>query len=453
MTTTETFNAINRFGLGPGLDESSAISDDPRAWLIGQIRQHKTPATLTRFANSATILEGIHAARMTGAGDLKKETAKRYRQAFGTEVVARAHVMVATDAPFMERMVLFWSNHFTVSRTKAIIGPAIPAYEREAIRPHVFGRFTDMLHAVCRHPVMLSYLDNNASIGDNSKIGKRRRRRTGTKTTLNENLAREILELHTLGVDGGYTQTDVIEFAKAISGWSHGGMQRKNDRQAAHGGFQFRPEFHEPGSKTVMGKTYAEEGPQQGLAILDDLARHPATATFVASKLARHFVADAPSQSVIEKIARVFLDSDGDLGEVSTALVELEAAWSQPLAKVKSHYEFVIAVNRAMGNNEAHRRDVLQPLVEMGQSPFAAPSPAGWGDEAKDWVAPEALMRRIEWVHRFAARLPGGLVPADEVDRLLGPLASKALRREIQRAPSGKAAMALVLASSEFQRR
>ncbi len=453
MRTLDTFHAVNRFGLGPTPKDVFSKGDDPRGWVIDQIADHETPTVLRSFTSSEEIIKGLHDARMAGAGELEKMASDNYRKAFAPEVIARSRAMIETDVPFAERMVMFWSNHFTISRSKAIVGPVIPAYEREAIRPHIFGRFSEMLIAVCRHPAMLSYLDNAASFGENSRAGKRRRRRSGTEKTLNENLAREILELHTLGVDGGYSQADVIELAKVISGWSHGGLRFKFENQPAHGRFEFKPYFHEPGTKHVLGKKYREDGENEGTAVLRDLARHPSTAKFIATKLVRHFVADRPDPADVDQIAEVFLDSEGDLAETSRAIVELDAAWEQPLSKVKSHYEFVISVNRAMGNTKPRPRDVFQALREMGQIPFSTPSPAGWGDEASDWVAPEALMRRIEWTHRFCARLPSTLVPANELERLLGPVASKALALEVQRAPSGTDAMTLILASPEFQRR
>ena len=453
MRTLETLHAINRFGLGPSPGDQAKMGDDPQGWVTSQIGKRPLPANLRNFKSSEEIIKGLHDARMAGAGELEKMAADNYRKAFAPEVIARSRVMIESDVPFAERMVMFWSNHFTISRSKAIVGPVIPAYEREAIRPHIFGRFSEMLIAVCRHPAMLSYLDNAASFGENSRAGKRRRRRSGTDKTLNENLARELLELHTLGVDGGYSQADVIELAKVISGWSHGGLRFKFENQPAHGRFEFKPYFHEPGTKQVLDKKYREDGVNEGTAVLNDLAQHPSTAKFIATKLVRHFVADRPDPADVDRIAEIFLDSEGDLAATSRAIVELDAAWEQPLSKVKSHYEFVISVNRAMGNTNPRPRDVFQALREMGQIPFSAPSPAGWGDEANDWVAPEALMRRIEWTHRFCARLPSTLVPANELERLLGPVASEALALEVQRAPSGTDAMALILASPEFQRR
>ena len=454
MKSLDTYIALNKFGLGPRKDETSDIANDPRGWILKQIKPEVSlPSELRRFRTASDILRDIHVARRNGPDALRKVTRTGYREEFGAGIISRAQLAIATDAPFHERIVDFWSNHFTVSNSKRIIGPAIPAYEREVIRPHVFGRFADMLKAVCRHPVMLAYLDNVVSIGENSPLGQRRMKRTGATKTLNENLGREILELHTLGVAGGYSQDDVLELARAITGWTVSGVGPARDGDRVHGGFQFRHVFHEPGAKTVLGKTYHIAGPDQGLHILDDLARHPSTARFIATKLARHFVADNPPEAAIETLTNVFRDSDGDLAEVSKAIVNLDACWQNPGSKVRSHYEFVIAVNRATGNLNAGRPAVFLPLQELGQVPFTAPSPAGWGDTAADWVAPEALMRRIEWTRRFAGTQSMGQSPAQMVDALVGPVASEATRIWANRAPSADSALALVLTSPEFQRR
>ena len=450
---SKTIHAMNRFGLGVSEAEAKSVSQDPQGWVVGQIGAHAIPSGLRGFKSTDEIVSEIYKAARSGSDALNKARQNARRTHFQTEVAARTHVMISSQTPFAERMVKFWSNHFTVSSTKSTIAPILPAYEREAIRPHIFGNFGDMLRAVVQHPAMLSYLDNHASIGENSPAGKRLRKRNGSEKTLNENLAREILELHTLGVDGGYSQSDVIEFAKAISGWSHGAVRQGRNNEAPSGKFEFRAIFHEPGAKRILGKNYREEGVEEGLQILGDLAQHPATATFIATKLVRHFVSDTPPKNAVERIAKVFRDSDGDLAVVSRAMAELDEAWNSPLSKVKTHFEYLISVHRATGNRNAKTRDIGQPLREMGQLPFAAVSPAGWGDEARHWTAPQSLLRRIEWVRRYAATLPANLVPAEELEHMLGPFASNDLRKEVRRAPSGRDAMTLILASPEFQRR
>src|SRR3954471_1821400 len=452
MRDVATSIALNRFGLGAMPGEAEALGHDPRGWVVTQIDRRAAPRMSGGRASDGILAE-MHRAAIEGPEQLRATARRLYSSIFGPEIVSRSRHAIATEQPFAERMALFWSNHFTVSQTRAIVGPAIPAYEREAIRPNVFGRFADMLKAVCRHPCMLEYLDNIVSIGPQSEVGRRRLARGGEARTLNENLAREILELHTIGVNGGYGQQDVIELAKAISGWSHGGFCPPPDPTPGHGGCEFRPAFHEPGPKTVVGRTYAEAGADEGLAILDDLARHPATAHHLATKLVRHFVADDPPADAVTRIARVFLASDGDLAAVCRALVDWGAVWREPLPKVKTHYEFVVAVHRAVGNATATAADIVAPLKALGQPPFSAPSPQGWGDTARDWVAPAALLQRIEWVRSIASSPPATLHPARFLDDVIGPVVSDATREGVARAPSGDAAIALVLASAEFQRR
>lgn len=453
MRDVASFVALNRFGLGAAPGDGDRMGGDPRGWVLDQIRPGAPlPRVYRNRQTSFEILRGIYAAQQQGTEQRGAAIRAAFRQEFNPSLVTRARLMIATNTPFVDRMTLFWSNHFTVSSSRRVIAPALPAYERDAISPHVFGRFADLLKSVIRHPCMLIYLDNIGSVGPRSEAGQRRARR-GLTQTLNENLAREILELHTLGVDGGYEQEDVISLARALSGWAFGGMRGPEAARPVHGGFEFRPQAHDPGPKTILGRVYVENGADEGLAVLDDLARHPATARHIATKLVRHFVADDPPEAAVTPIARVFLDSDGDLAEVSRAVVALDQAWSDPLAKVKSHYEFVIAVHRASGRIRPARQEIFQPLTLLGQFPFSAPSPQGWGDRARDWIAPEALMRRVEWTRQFAAQLPASLIPARFLDDTIGPVAGDAIHDWVRRAPSGDAALAMILASPEFQRR
>lgn len=453
MQDIASFIAFNRFGMGAGPGDAERPGGDARGWLHAQVRLDRPlPAQLAPFRASAEILAGIFAARLEQPNRQGRAVQQAINRDYVPEVVARASLSVATPEPLVERMVLFWSNHFTASGARRIITGALPAFEREAIRPHVFGRFSDMLKAVTRHPCTIIYLDNAYSIGPDSPAGQNRMRRNATATTLNENLAREVLELHTLGVDGGYAQDDVIQFALALTGWSHGGL-RRGGAEEVHGRFQFVRRQHQPGPKTVLGRTYAEAGADEGLAILDDLARHPATARHLATKLARHFIADDPPAAAIEHLARVYLDHDTDLGAVTHALIDLDAAWADPLAKVKSHYEFIIAVHRAIGPAPPRQRDLMQPLRLLAQQPFMAPSPQGWGDRAADWISPEALMLRLEWAHQYAARLPGGLAPRAVLEDSIGAVARQVTATWVNRAPTGADALTLLFGSPEFQRR
>lgn len=405
---------------------------------------------MRNLPSSEEIIRRIQEARLQGPEQLKKMAQQSYRKTLLTEIVGRTQAHIRTAQPFRERMVLFWANHFTVSTSKRLIGPSIGAYEREAIRPHVFGRFEDMLLAVTHHPTMLSYLDNNISFGPGSLVGRRRGR------GLNENLAREILELHTLGVNGGYTQNDVTEFAKILTGWTHGGTRNKKAIKRLgpiHGNFEYQSIFHEPGPKTLLGKRYSENGEQEGVDALKDIARHPATAKFIAEKLARHFIADDPPAAAVTALETAFRQSGGHLGRLSQTLINLDEVWREPLSKVKTPYELVVSTLRAVAFDDIKQRAFAGTFREMGQIPFSAPSPAGWPDRAKDWMSPESLMRRVEWLRALAARLPRSLSPDTVADQTIGPVMTARTEEMIAAAPSGEEALALLFASPEFQRR
>lgn len=450
MRSADTFTALNRFGLGAAPGEAALAGDDPRGWVAAQIRPEPAlPPLLAGFRGSEAILTALNEARLQGDEAREAAFSAALTDDYRLAVLARAAHQMTTQTPLIERLVNFWSNHFTVSAQRHHIAPLIPAYEREVIRPHVFGRFADMLRAAVRHPVMLTYLDNPFSVGPQSPDG-----RANAGAALNENLAREVLELHTLGVAGGYTQDDVIQFAMALTGWSHGGYRRGGD-EPVHGRFQFVRRHHQPGAKVVLGRRYPEDGQteSEGLAILGDLTRHPSTARHIAAKLARHFIADEPPRALVAALARVFQHTEGDLAEVTRALVAMGPAWADPLAKVKSHHDFVIAAHRAAGQGLIAPPLYFGPLRLLAAEPFNAPSPAGYGDTAAHWLGPEALMIRVEWARGFAARLPGGLVPRQVMEDSIGAVARPATQTWVSRAPSGDAALAMLFASPEFQRR
>lgn len=451
MASTDGFIAANRFGLGARPGELEEISRDPRAWVASQISSpHGIPALLRGMPPSSDTIKGIHEARIEGQDTIRAVMRSTYRPLMIRELHARAMTMVQSEQSFRERMVTFWSNHFTVSATRFTVGPLVGGYEREAIRPHIFGKFEDMLAAVARHPVMLSYLDNARSIGPNSVAGQRR------KVGLNENLARELLELHTLGVNGGYNQNDVTEFAKVLTGWSHGGLRNKRSIEffgPVHGKFEYHERRHEPGNKTIMGKRYRENGEQEALDVLHDLAGHPSTAKFIATKLVRHFVDDTPPPDAVKQIEQVFLNSRGDLAAVSRELIQLDEIWSRPLAKVKTPYELIVSTLRAADIKEVPERALAGGLMQLGHFPFRAASPAGWPDRAKDWLSPESLLRRIEWVRAASARFPRSLQPEELARETIGPVMAPATMEMIAAAPSGEEALAMIFASPEFQRR
>jgi len=445
MSRREAFIAANRFGLGARPGELDRIARDPHGWAGQQIRRrHAVPAELSDLPSAADSIQVFFRARRQGVREIKRIARSTLRERYIDEINARARAHIRSAEPFRERMVAFWSNHFTVSAKRFFVAPLAGPYEREAIRPHVFGRFEDMLLAVVRHPAMLLYLDNAASVGPNSRGGRFSRR------GINENLARELLELHTLGVDGGYTQADVLALAKILTGWSVEGIGR---RQELTGRFRFRYFAHEPGPKTLLGRRYSDDGEDEGVAALRALARHPATARHVATKLARHFIADVPTANAVHALERSFTESGGDLAVVSRTLVGLGAVWRTPLPKVKTPYEYTVSIFRSLAIDRIPGRGIHPALFLLGQLPFAAPSPKGWPDTAADWLAPEALMRRIEFARTLSRRLPPRFDPLPVLDASIGPVASPRTRSVISRAPSAREAMALLFASAEFQRR
>jgi uncharacterized protein (DUF1800 family) len=441
----DAFIACNRFGLGYAAEDAASLSGDARAWLKAQLaRPAALPAELAALPPSSEGLREfprwlarLRTRRQERAmqDGQPRGVEESFRDHFGPlvlkEVGARMSVAAATRAPFRERLVWFWANHFTVSAQKPAVVAVTGSFEREAIRPHLDGRFAELLLAATKHPAMIVYLDNHLS---------------GRPRGLNENLAREILELHTVGVSGGYTQADVTSFARALTGWALAGEPSP--------GFFFRPGRHERGAKTVLGREYAEEGVAQGEAVLRDLAAHPATVRHIATKLARHFIADDPPPAAIERIARAWRDSGGHLPAVHAALVDCPEAWQAPLAKLKSPSEYVASCLRALPvARHAPPQALFFALNQMGQRPFSAPSPQGWPDTAAAWAGADALWKRIEFAGILASRAGSGIDPLALAQASYGEALSAATRTAIARAESREQGLALWLASPEFQRR
>lgn len=432
---TRTAQALIRFGLGRR--GRQPLPPDPAAWLREQLRR-PDPAAIDPRPTTARGLEALFFDRRFKPPPGQHAVPPLFRAQASAEL-ANA---LTTPAPFRERLVWFWSNHFTVS-VRGGAAAVIGAFVEEAIRPHVTDRFETMLLAVMRHPAMLIYLNNAASVGPDSPVGRR------THRGLNENLARECLELHTVSPAAGYTQADVTNFAKILTGWSI-------DLRADPPGFRFRPFAHEPGEIAVMGHRFPP-GEAGGVAALRFLANHPATHRFLATKLARHFVADAPAPDAVRPIEAALRDSGGHLGAAAEALVALPAAW-QPGAKLRTPQDYVIATLRLLDlpREEQERLNVVGMLANLGQPFGSAPQPNGWGDRASDWAAPEAMMRRIDWAYGVAGRVSGPHDARDAADLAeagLGPLLSDATLLSIRRAGSRRDAMTLLLSSPAFQRR
>ena len=365
------------------------------------------------------------------------------QQFFRAEALARFQKVAGADAGFVERLVQFWSNHFCVSASKGGAVRAIAGcFEREAIRPHALGRFADMLNAVASHPAMLLYLDNAQSFGPNSRAGQNRKR------GLNENLAREILELHTLSVAGGYTQADVTSLARILTGWTFAGAQ---GRIGEPGKFVFFPNGHEPGDHKLLGKVYKAGGWEQGGAALADLARHPATARYIASKLARHFVSDDPPEQLISRLERVFKETGGDLKALALALVDADGSWATAHTKMRSPYEFLLAAVRAVGRIPQEPGFLLGPLSVMGMPLWQPPGPNGWSDAAAAWATPKGMKSRLDVSAAIAARLKDAMHPSELLETIVGEAASRETRQAIARAESRQQGLALLLMSPEFQ--
>ena len=448
--------ALHRFGFGPRAGSIEEIADDPRGAVIaeldrpgaGQITNPDLPTSgaanravfeynAERNANQKRTRRDAAQATMEAA-PTQPEAMPLPRQLFRSEARARIDAALNAEIGFVERLVWFWSNHLCVNQEKTVMAGA---YEREAIRPHVLGRFADMLLAAEGHPAMLLYLDNAQSIGPNSIAGVNRDR------GLNENLAREILELHTLGVRTTYTQDDVTNFAKVLTGWTI----RQTVSDPDHGGeFVYIKRAHEPGPEVVIGKDYPDAGTEQGRAVLADLARHPATAKHVATKMACHFIADNPPPALVERLTQRFLDTDGDLKEVTRALIASPEAWEPQQAKIKRPGEWIAAALRATGISGDIQR-IVGGMALLGEPLWRPPAPKGFSDDNAAWL--DGLAQRLDIANTFAQRVGDRLDAEAVADTALGPLASAETRRAIASAESKPQAMTFLLMASEFQRR
>ncbi len=472
--------ALNRFGLGGRADgDLAAASDDPHGFLLAELRAPSiallggpdlptSQAALVayfeakRIARSQDdILRGpspappmsAFAARdtmnatpmMVGEGKPPPAMPSPEATIFRAEALARLNRAASARAGLVERLVAFWSNHFCVSVGKGgFVRVIAGAFEREAIRPYVLGRFADMLLAVEKHPAMIFYLDNQQSAGAGSLAGMRRGR------GLNENLGREILELHTLGVGSGYTQADVTSLAKIITGWTFAGRE---GRIGEPGSPVFFADFHEPGPQVLLGRTYAQGGRAQGEAALLELARHPATARHIATKLARHFVADDPSPALVAKLTDIFTRTDGDLAALATGLIQTPEAWNVSAPKVRDPWQFVVAAIRMTSRPPTDSNPSLGALALLGQPLWAPPGPNGFSDVSAGWATPEGMKTRLDIADRIAARIPDGPNPVDLFDALAGSAASAETRRALAGAASRRQGLALLMMSPEMQRR
>lgn len=452
----QTSIAVTRFAMGARPGELASVGRDARGWLEAQIEagaprlEGDHPTTADALTNLDAYNEASRRAREMAAADgsdptdARREARGELRDHTTDEFHARARLAATTPHGFSERWTLFWANWFTVAIQKLQVSALVGPFERDVIRRHAFGGFEDMLLAAERHPAMLYYLDQAASRGPNSDYADRR------GGGLNENLAREILELHSLGSDGGYSQADVTEFAKALTGWS-----ADRTEPVAEDGFMFRPSFHEPGDRVVMGKTYASARPgdRQGQAILRDLARHPSTARHAARRIARHFVADDPPARLVQSLETAWRRSDGDLAAVARALIAAPEAWAVDQRKIKTPYDFMISAYRAADETPRLVSHIQQPLIQLGQRAWSAPAPDGWPDEGAAWATPDGLVKRLSIAQQLAERAAPDGDPVQRAESVLGARLQDDTRTAIARAQDREDAFALLVMSPEFQRR
>jgi uncharacterized protein (DUF1800 family) len=413
---------------------------------------------------------------------MRRELMQKYRQGMdGTprQVLQDLQSAKLLRAVYSERqleevLVDFWLNHFNVFAGKGPIRFLASEYEREVIRPHAWGKFEDLLKATAESPAMLFYLDNWLSVDPKAApvAGQRTRRfgrlgfgampqrppGQGRRRGLNENYAREIMELHTLGVDGGYTQKDVTEVARCFTGWTIEGLRQDQPE------FSFAARLHDKGDKVVLGQTIKSGGKEEGDKVIHLLATHPATARFLSFKLARHFVADEPPPALVDRAAATFKKTQGDIREVVRTIVtspEFFAADARS-AKVKTPFEFVASAVRATGGSVSDAREMARRIADMGMPLYMQQPPTGYKDTAETWVSTSGLLARLNFALDLAAgRVRGvsvdaGAISTSTAARLVPSGLSESTRRTLasEASPADPLRVAgLILGSPEFQRR
>ncbi|MCB1680936.1 MAG: DUF1800 domain-containing protein [Rhodospirillales bacterium] len=438
----ESFIVLNRFGYGPDSLGLSAFKASSMKFLVSQLEHPEIPKHLADKTGIELSHRFLTAVRANKAKDVQKIVRKDMIKDYTSFVSDIVLQRMQTKQPFVERLVAFWSNHFTVSIDKPAILGLLRDYEYVAIRPHITGKFEDLLIAVVKHPAMLAYLDNWQSFGPNTWFAKFSRK------GLNENLAREIMELHTLGVDGGYTQQDVIELAKMLTGWS---IEMRN-RKEPYPKFQFHDKGHEPGPKTLLGRTYKEDGMNEAIAALKMLATHPKTARRLATKMAVHFISDQPPERLVRKMESAYLRSGGNLGAMTRAMLDAPESWAEPLSKVKTTPDYIVSTFRAI-NFTPKEIHTITSLDSLDYKPYKASSPQGFSDENEYWAAPGALIKRTEWAQEVAMRIMQKVDPFALGKGLFGPVMSAETAFALKGAESQKQGLTLLLMSPEFQRR
>lgn len=449
-SAVESTLALSRFGLGARPEGYGVLGNSPRDALLAEINSGDVPPpALADLPSGPRLIQELTAySQMAEARKMSHDAAPLpadpYHAAYFGEIDARFNsVMMTEPVGLRERLVMFWSNHFAVSYLKASeTYITVGAYEREAIRPYVFRHFSDMLLAAEMHPCMLFYLDNTQSLGPGSVAGK------ATARGLNENLAREILELHTVGVGSGYSQADVTALSKVLTGWSMNSEAPKGPV----GAFIFHDVHHEPGPQTILGKTYPDTGVEQGKAVLRDLATSPATARHISLKLAHHFVSDTPPQALVARLEKTFLDTGGDLAEVTRTLVVSPESWTPERNKLRMPQEYLIAMMR-LSQHYVPPQQILDFSRIMGQPNWGADAPNGFSDASTAWASPAELSSRLSVANYLSYQVADIPDPYLLAESALGPLLSKDTQSAIATAESRQQALALIFMSPEFMRR
>jgi len=458
---------LNRIGFGPTRQETQKVNSmGMHAYLDEQFHPERISD-----APLEEKLAGLKTMRLTSRELIElypppKQAAQNPEMMRGQEMMQGPRVVILElqqmrllravygQRQLHEVMAGFWSNHFNIFAAKGADRWLSTSYDRDTIRPHALGRFKDLLRATAQSPAMLFYLDNWLSASPDAVVARfaPNNRRRG----LNENYARELMELHTLGVDGGYTQKDVQEVARCFTGWTI-------RQPRGEGGFQFEPRIHDPGEKIVLGRRIpAGGGMEDGLTVLDLLARHPSTARFISLKLARRFVADQPPSSLVNKAAEAFRQSDGDIPTVLRAIFEAPEFFAPDTfqAKVKMPLEYVASALRATGTEVQMSHQLLRYLGRMGEPLFLAQPPTGYPDIGSSWTSPDMLLTRMNFASDLVAnRIPGSRFSSEAAGdresfaRLVAPDALSPATRSALSQTEGSQSIALLMAAPEFQRR
>ena len=457
--------ATNRFGMGAQPGEIDSARLNPKEWLINSLSNITPPKeapTSIRMLQAWKQLNHLKKLQKR-INEQKSQNLKRPKQLSKEQqekikLLAAGNLLKTNSGLIVKesiqsnhsinfRLLDFFSNHFSVSAHSTSLRFLAPTFDWEAIAPNLTGPFSKMLTSAVSHPAMLLYLDNNNNAGPNSLKAKK-----NSSIGLNENLAREILELHTMGVNSDYTQQDIQELAKAITGWSSIKKSKivKNSIKQA---FLYRENYHEPGDRKILGKVYKEVkgSNQQAISILTDLANHPKTANHICTKLARHFTKDEPDISLIKEMTSTWLKTNGTIKSVMETMILSKSSWQSETLKFKSPREFLISAYRTIPDisKTLENKDYYDNLKHLRQEPYSAGSPDGFGDTKSTWDSSDELFNRIDWCTHFSSRLkqPSSL---ELLKIALGNSISTNSLKVIQRAESQRQAVSLLLMSPEF---